>query len=511
MQFNSVDFMIFFPVVLAVYFILPKKLRGFGLLAASYYFYMSWNAHYAILIGASTVVTYVSGVIMSAASRQENEQISNDTMIAKSPPIDRKKITMVVCIMVNLSILAVFKYGNFAIKSVNSILNLLHISIMQRKLDFLLPVGISFYTFQALGYVIDIYRGEIKAEKNFVRYALFVSFFPQLVAGPIERSKNLLSQIRDIEKIQLWNARRISSGVILMVWGLFMKMVIADRVSVLVNNVFNNYRMYGSTELILAALGFTLQIYCDFGSYSMIAVGASKIMGFELMENFNTPYFAKSIKDFWGRWHISLSTWFKDYLYIPLGGNRKGNVRKAANLMIVFLVSGLWHGADWSFVVWGGIHGFYQIMGNLLLPFKSRLQEKINIKTECLSWKFLQMAVTFCLVVFAWIFFRADTITDALLFIKRILIKPTPWLLFNGGIYNLGLDRVEMNLLFFSVFLLFLVDLIRYLKKQTLDVFLLEQNIWFEWMVILIMIVMIFVYGKYGPTFDAQQFIYFQF
>lgn len=243
----------------------------------------------------------------------------------------------------------------------------------------------------------------------------------------------------------------------------------------------------------------------------MIAIGASKIMGFELMENFNTPYFAKSIKDFWGRWHISLSTWFKDYLYIPLGGNRKGKVRKAANLMIVFLVSGLWHGADWSFVVWGGIHGFFQIMGNILFPFKSRIQKKMKIKTECLSWKFLQMAVTFCLVVFAWIFFRADTITDALLFIKRILIKPTPWLLFNGGIYNLGLDRVEMNILFFSVILLFLVDLIRYLKKQTLDVFLLEQNMWFEWMVILIMIVMIFVYGKYGPTFDAQQFIYFQF
>lgn len=496
MQFNSVDFMVFFPIVLAVYFFVPKKLRKVWLLIASYYFYMSWNAKYAVLIGGSTIVTYCSGLLIGGL---------------KNKNLNKKRLILILCVVMNLGVLAIFKYGNFAIESLNALLRVIHITTIQRRFDLLLPVGISFYTFQALGYIIDVYRGDIKVEKNFLRYALFVSFFPQLVAGPIERSKNLLSWIQNIENIRLWNGKRVASGAILMVWGFFMKMVISDRVALLVNTVFSNYRMYGSTELILAAIGFSIQIYCDFGGYSTIAIGAGKIMGCELMENFNAPYFARSIRDFWSRWHISLSTWFRDYLYIPLGGNRRGTVRKAMNLMIVFLVSGLWHGANWSFVVWGGIHGFYQVMADLLSGTKKKLTERLSIKTDCLSWKLLQTGITYALVVFAWIFFRSDTITDAMRFIKRIFIRPTPWLLFNGGIYTLGLDRVEANILMFSVLLLILVDLVRYLKKQTLDMFLMEQNIWFEWFVIIGLIVMIFIYGKYGPGFDAQQFIYFQF
>lgn len=500
MQFNSTDFMFFFPIVIAVYFVIPKKLRGWWLLVASYYFYMSWNASYALLIGASTIITYASGIIIHHFSE---EDVNNNH--------NKKRIVVIVCILINLAILAIYKYGNFVIESVNSILNLLHIRVIQKKFDLLLPVGISFYTFQALGYIIDVYRGDVEVETNFPRYALFVSFFPQLVAGPIERSKNLLSQMKSIEKIKLWNARRIASGAILMVWGFFMKMVIADRVALLIDTVFDNYRMYGSTELIIAAIGFTIQIYYDFGSYSSIAIGTAKIMGFELMENFNTPYFARNIRDFWSRWHISLSSWFKDYLYIPLGGNRRGQLRKAVNIMIVFLVSGLWHGANWSFVVWGGIHGLYQVIADLLKTSKTKIREKMNIRTDCISWKLLQTVVTFGLVVFAWIFFRADTITDALRFIKRIIVKPTPWLLFNGGIYKLGLDRAEMNILVFALIILLLVDLIKYNKKQTIDAFLFEQNIWFEWLVIIALIVMIFIFGEYGPSYDPQQFIYFQF
>lgn len=500
MQFNSIDFMVFFPVVLALYFIVPRKCRGLWLLIASYYFYMSWNAKYAVLIGGSTIITYVCGLLVELFSKDD---IKNGRR--------KQQISLAICLIVNLGILAIFKYGNFTIESINTLLKALHITMINRRFDFLLPVGISFYTFQALGYSIDVYRGEIDAEKNLLRYALFVSFFPQLVAGPIERSKNLLGQMRKIEEIKLWNARRVTSGAILMVWGFFMKMVISDRVALLVDNVFDNYRMYGSSELILAALGFTLQIYCDFGSYSIIAIGAAKIMGFELMENFNTPYFARNIRDFWSRWHISLSTWFKDYLYIPLGGNRKGKVRKAINVMIVFLVSGLWHGANWSFVMWGGIHGAYQVIADVLYIPRKTLCEKLKIKTDCISWKLLQTFITFVLVVFAWIFFRADTITDAIRFCKRIIVKPTPWLLFNGGLYELGLDRVEMNILIVSIVILILVDLVRYLKKQTLDQFLFDQNIWFEWLVIIVLIMMIFTFGEYGPSYDPQQFIYFQF
>ena len=497
MQFNSVDFMVFFPIVIGVYFIIPKKLRMLWLLIASYYFYMSWNATYALLIGASTVATYISGVLFS---------------VYKNGDVNKKRfVTIVACIILNLGILAVFKYANFAIDTGNILLNALHLGAVDRRLNLLLPVGISFYTFQAMGYMIDVYRGDVEAEKNFVRYALFVSFFPQLVAGPIERSKNLLNQMRHIEAIKLWNARRVTSGAILMVWGLFMKMVIADRVSILVDNVFNNYRMYGSVELIVAAIGFSIQIYCDFGSYSMIAIGAAKVMGFELMENFNAPYFAVSIRDFWNRWHISLSTWFRDYLYIPLGGNRKGIQRKYLNTMIVFLVSGLWHGANWSYVVWGGIHGAYQVIGDVLRPCRKKLIEKCNVNTTCFSWMLLKRIGTFILVAFAWIFFRADTIVQALRYIERIIIRPTPWLLFSGGLYQLGLDITEMNILIISVVILFLVDHIRVHKNMTIDAFLFTQNIWFEWMVIIILILMIFIYGEYGPTFDAKQFIYFQF
>ncbi len=492
--------MIFFPVVLALYFVIPKKARTVWLLLASYYFYMSWNAKYAVLIGFSTLLTYGSGILMDGLADRKVRDVQG-----------RKKLILAVCILLNLGILAVFKYGNFTIESVNKILNILHIRVIEGRFNLLLPVGISFYTFQALGYIVDVYRGDVKAEKNLLRYALFVSFFPQLVAGPIERLKNLLSQMKKITEIKLWNARRVASGAILMVWGFFMKMVIADRVAILVDTVFNDYRMYGSTELILAAIGFSLQIYCDFASYSMIAIGAAKIMGFELMENFNTPYFARSIRDFWSRWHISLSTWFKDYLYIPLGGNRKGNLRRMVNIMIVFLASGLWHGAGWSFVVWGGLHGMYQIVGDVLQKPKERWRQKFSVKTDCVSWKLSQMLVTFALVVFAWIFFRADSLKEAVGFIERMITRPTPWLLFNGGIYELGLDRVEMNILVVSVVILLAVDLIRYVRKQTLDAFLFEQNLWFEWTVVIVLIVMIFVYGKYGPAFDPKQFIYFQF
>lgn len=499
MQFNSFDFMLFFPIVLVVYFVIPVKIRNVWLLAASYYFYMSWSPKYALLIGFSTFVTFLCGVGIEKWKEEEKTETN------------RKKYLLIFAIVVNLAILAVFKYGNFILESVDMLLCKLHMGGVDRRLNLLLPVGISFYTFQALGYVVDVWRGEVKAEKNIVRYALFVSFFPQLVAGPIERSKNLLGQIQSVEKIRLWNAQRVTSGAILMVWGFFTKMVVADRLAILVDTVFDNYRVYGSTELILAAIGFSIQIYCDFSSYSLIAIGAAKIMGFQLMENFNTPYFAKDIRDFWSRWHISLSTWFRDYLYIPLGGNRKGKFRKACNLMIVFLISGLWHGANWTFVVWGGIHGGYQVVSDILKPYAGKIQQKLKIKTECFSWRFLRILTTYAMVVFAWIFFRADSILEALSYLKRILVYPTPWRLFDGGIYSLGLDRIEMNILLVSLTMLLLVDFIKYRTRQTIDEFLMEQNFWFEWLAIIFAIAMIFVYGEYGPVFDAKQFIYFQF
>ena len=385
------------------------------------------------------------------------------------------------------------------------------VSIIEKPFDVILPVGISFYTFQALSYTVDVYRGDIQAEKNILRYALFVSFFPQLVAGPIERSGNLLQQVDHVEEIHVWNYERITQGIILMIWGLFQKMVIADRASIFVNQVYDAYWMYGSFELIIATILFAIQIYCDFASYSLIAIGTSKIMGFQLMENFNVPYFARSIKEFWGRWHISLSTWFRDYLYIPLGGNRCSRLRKYFNLMVTFLVSGIWHGASWSFIAWGGIHGIYQIVGDIIRPWKRSIEKKYNMRTESFSYKLGQVMITFILVNISWIFFRMNSFGKSIDFIHRIATRWNPWVFFDQSLYGLGLTQLEIDILIVAIVILFLIDLVRYKKGVTIDIFLKEQCLWFRWFVILFMIFFIFIYGIYGPTFEASQFIYFQF
>lgn len=494
MQFNSAEFMLFFPVAIFVYFVVPKKFRSVWLLAASYYFYMGWNYKYIVLILFSTVVTFASALVL--------EKCQTDT---------QKKFMLFFALASNLALLALFKYANFFIANVNRVLNFTINAELGWHFKYALPVGISFYTFQALGYIIDVYRGDIKAEKNFITYALFVSFFPQLVAGPIERSKNLLGQFQKIKKINLWNLERFSSGAILMIYGFFLKMVIADRIAVLVDFVFDGFTNFGTVELVAAAIGFAFQIYCDFASYSMIAIGAAKIMGFSLMENFNTPYFALSVSDFWRRWHISLSSWFRDYVYFPLGGNKKGKMRTYLNKMTVFILSGVWHGAAWHFVAWGFLHGSIQVFSDVTKTGRTKIVELLKIKTEVFSWKFLKVATTFVFVCLAWIFFRANSLKSAVKFILRIFKNPNPWILFNGGIYNLGLDRIEMNILFFALLFMFAVEILRYKQKVLLDKFLLSQNLWFSWAVSIALIVVIIIFGRYGFSVDLKEFIYFQF
>ena len=492
MLFNSYSFMLFFPIVLCIYFVIPKKARHLWLLVASYYFYMGWNAKYALLIAASTIITYLGGLFI--ARRKE-----------------KKKCCLIGVICINLLILFFFKYYDFALDNINRILSFAGAGTIRRKFDVLLPVGISFYTFQALGYIIDVYRGTIQAEKNFFRYALFVSFFPQLVAGPIERSGNLLRQIDHIEEIHLFSYKRITEGAVLMLWGYFLKMVIADRVSIVVDTVYNSYWMYGSTELVIASVLFAIQIYCDFASYSQIAIGAAKIMGFDLMENFNTPYFASSIKDFWRRWHISLSTWLRDYIYIPLGGSRCSKLKKYRNLMLTFLISGLWHGANWTYVIWGGIHGLYQVIEDATTPVREKIVKKYQMRTDNFSCRFGKIALTFILTDFAWIFFRANHVSDAFTIIARIFTKANPWILFDGSIYDILLPVNDVHILIIALVILFLVDLIRYKIKLTLAGFLNNQNLWFRYAVIFALLFFILIYGQYGPGFSAKQFIYFQF
>lgn len=296
-----------------------------------------------------------------------------------------------------------------------------------------------------------------------------------------------------------------------MLWGFFQKMVIADRVSIIVDQVYDSYWMYGSIELIIATILFAVQIYCDFASYSLIAIGVAKVMGFQLMENFNTPYFSQSIKEFWQRWHISLSTWFRDYLYIPLGGNRCSTIRRYFNIMVTFLVSGLWHGASWSFIVWGGLYGIYQILGDVLKPWRKIFIDRFQVKTKSFSYRLGKIVFTFILVDFTWIFFRMNSLRYSLEFIFRIFDHWNPWVLFDQSLYNLGLNQSEIHILFVSLMILFFVDLIRYRRNITLDVFLGEQCLWFRWSTIFFVLFFIIIFGVYGPAFDAKQFIYFQF
>lgn len=344
MLFNSLNFLVFFPVVVMVYYLLPRRICWIWLLVSSYYFYMSWSPRYAILMAISTSITFFSGIGIDKLEKLE--AIKNKTKW--------KKAVVAISFIANIGILMFFKYFDFLLDHLNIFLRVVGMSAVTRPFDIILPVGISFYTFQALGYTVDVYRGDIKAEKNIFRYALFVPFFPQLVAGPIERSTSLLRQVSEVPERRHFDSGNVVKGLEWMLWGLFLKMVIADRIAIMVNTVFDQYYLYHSFALIVGAVSFAIQVYCDFASYSVIALGAAKVLGFEMTENFKVPYFSLSIREFWRRWHISLSAWFRDYLYIPLGGNRHGRLRKHVNTMIVFLVSGLWHGANRTFVLWGG-------------------------------------------------------------------------------------------------------------------------------------------------------------
>lgn len=322
MLFNSFHFLLFFPLVCVLHYLLPPRLRWIFLLLSSYYFYMNWEPVYALLIAGSTLITYGCGLLVERYRGERRKQ----------------RLFLIGSLLLNFGILFIFKYYNFLTGSIFSLLSCLGIRFNFPEFTLLLPVGISFYTFQAVGYSLDVYRGDIKAERHLGIYALFVSFFPQLVAGPIERARNLLPQFWEIHRFDEMNVRQ---GIKLMLWGYFMKLCVADRLALYVDAVYNNIPQHNGTSLLIASIFFAFQIYCDFGGYSLIAIGAARVMGFSLMDNFRRPYFAKSVREFWGRWHISLSTWFKDYVYIPLGGNRVGRFRHALNLFVTFLVSGI--------------------------------------------------------------------------------------------------------------------------------------------------------------------------
>ena len=502
MLFNSAQYLIFLPLVLLVYYVIPNRLRYLWLLAASYYFYMCWNAKYALLMLFSTFTTYLCSLgierIKSAGYADE-----------KSARL--KKYCVAASFIINLAILFFFKYFNFAWDSHARLLSLAGVLPRRAGFDVILPVGISFYTFQALGYTIDVYRGDIYAEKNFFRYALFVSFFPQLVAGPIERSKNLLKQLAVPQKLKFANFR---DGLLLMLWGYFLKLVLADRLGIYVDAVYGSWQEYvysGGWYLITATVFFAFQIYCDFCGYTMIATGSARLLGIELMRNFDAPYLSASVAEFWRRWHISLSSWFRDYLYIPLGGNRRGKKRKYLNLLITFSVSGLWHGANWTFVAWGLINGIYQVIGDFLRPVREFAVRTLGLDRGTLSHRLVKTAATFVLIDLSWVFFRADSLWAAVQIVRGMLHAGDLWIFFDGTLaQGTGLGIQDMTLLAVCLCVLFVSDLLRY-KNVVVHEVIARQDWWFQIAVIVFSFLFIMLFGVWGSGYDAASFIYFQF
>lgn len=497
MLFNSQEFLIFFPVVVVIYYRIPDRVKYLWLLVCSYYFYMCWNAKYALLLLFSTAVTYASGLLLEFAKTKLPEG---------NRKIRYKKAVVSLSFILNLAVLFFFKYSKFAARVVSGFFAYFQIGIKISGVDVLLPVGISFYTFQALSYTMDVYRDEIYAERNFFRYALFVSFFPQLVAGPIERSKNLLRQLAQPQKFSFERAR---NGLLLMLWGFFLKIVLADRIAIFVDAVYSDYSTYSGFYILTATILFAIQIYCDFSGYSVIAIGTAEILGIRLMENFNAPYFSHSVAEFWRNWHISLTSWFKDYLYIPLGGSRKGKVSKYINKMIVFLVSGLWHGASFSFIVWGLLNGLYQVLGEMLAPVRDRFVQVFHLNRNSLGHKLFQTVLTFVLVDFAWIFFRADGFRTSLEIIKN-MVTFNPWILIDGSLYKCGLDQKNFHLMLICIVVLILVD---FCKRRGIKIreVVTRQDWWFRSIFFVFSICFILTFGIWGPGYNASNFIYFQF
>lgn len=481
MLFNSFHFLYFFVVITTAYYALPHKYRWQLLLAASCYFYMVFLPIYILILGFTIVVDYYAGIFI------ENTEGG------------KKRLCLIFSLIANIGVLAIFKYFNFLNDNLSLFLNSVGYHNSVPNLSILLPVGLSFHTFQAMSYTIEVYRGNQKAERHFGIYALYVMFYPQLVAGPIERPQNILHQFYERHTFDYKN---VTDGLKLMAWGLFKKVVIADRLASVVNHVYENPTNFEGLSLIIATFFFAFQIYCDFSGYSDMAIGAAQVMGFKLMKNFDRPYLSKSISEFWKRWHISLSTWFRDYLYISLGGNRVSQSRLYFNLMLTFLISGLWHGANWTYVIWGGLNGLYLIIEFILTkPFTNAVNYlKINRFPFILN--VFKGLITFNLICITWVFFRAKSVSDASYIISHLFKDFT----LKGVFSKLAVAKFDLQIIAFSLLILMLVEWLQ--RGTSLRNWLTVKPLYVRWSVYVFLGVAILLLGAYEQN---QQFIYFQF
>ena len=492
MQFVSLTFLLFLLITISVYFIIPKNIRYIWLLIASWGFYYKLSHKLLILLVAVTLVTYIFGRLLDTSGSTKKA--------------GKKKPILIAGIVLLLLVLGYFKYTGFLLETVKSLQTAMGLEPLGLAAKIALPVGISFYIFQAIGYLADCYTEKIPVEKNYFRLALFISFFPQVMSGPIERAGNMLPQFK---KPQSFSYESMRDGLLLMMWGYFQKIIIADRLAVLVDHIYSSYENYSGTLLFLATVFYTLEIYTDFAGYSNIAIGSAKILGIDIMKNFEQPYLSRSTPEFWRRWHISLSSWLRDYLYIPLGGNRKGNARKLINIVIVFAVSGLWHGAAWTFVFWGLLHGLYQVFGILTKPLRENLTDRLGIDREGFALKLVNVAVTFMLVNIGWIFFRAPTFKAAWYILKNMW-KLKPWVILDGTLFNLGLAEADIRLLVVALIILVVVGILNY-KGISVREALTRQTLWIRWFVYIAAILFIVTCGVWGPGYNAASFIYSSF
>jgi alginate O-acetyltransferase complex protein AlgI len=476
MLFNSFHFLFFFVIVTTAYFALPHSKRWILLLAASCYFYMAFVPIYILILGFTIVVDYFAGIFIENSTGR------------------RRKQFLILSLIANIGTLCIFKYFNFLNENFSFLLKGFGMENPIPYLSILLPIGLSFHTFQAMSYTIEVYRGNQKAERHFGLYALYVMFYPQLVAGPIERPQNLLHQFREKH---YFDSDRVFDGLKLITWGLFKKLVIADRLGIFVDGAYNYYDQQSGVALVLATFFFSFQVYCDFSAYSDIAIGTARVMGFDLMTNFKRPIFARSTAGFWKRWHISLSTWFKDYLYFPMGGSKVAVPRMYFNLMVVFLVSGLWHGANWTFVIWGAINGFYIVFALMTKKIRERIWSKSGIPEIPFLNTAIQIITTFILIAFSRVFFRSENLGQAVTIIKKMAA-------FDGSISNE--NNVMILYSFFAIAFLIAVEMRREFFPNNLSLSY-HRSFWVRNAYYALLLVIILVVGVY----DGGQFIYFQF
>lgn len=485
MPFFTVKFFLFLITVFIVYYIVPVKYRYIWLLASSYFFYASWSIKCTTVICFVTLISYISARMMKTKNR---------------------KLCLSAGIIISLTVLVVFKFWD---TWTPGLCTLFGISDQRTEhiVNIAAPVGLSFFILEAVGYMIDVYKGKSECELNLGRYALFISFFPTVLSGPIERSSNLLKQIQEKYEFSYEKAKK---GLLLIIEGGYLKLLIANRLSVIVNAAFENqYEQTGATMLI-AVVFYGIQLYADFAGYTCIALGIGHLFGFSLIENFKQPYFARNVRDFWARWHISLSSWLRDYVYIPLGGNRKGKIRQCINLLITFFVSGIWHGTGWQFAVWGGIHGLYQVVSKVTDPFKTNIADKIKIKRECFSYRLLQIIITFGLVDFAWLFFRAASVSEALAICKNILLNFQLGNTISNKLYLMGYDENRFTLLLIELFVFLTIDIFHEKKINIINL-LDRQNKVFRWIIYLIACMALVVGMIYDYGAEVSTFIYTRF